>query len=214
MKTLLKSLAVCSALFAAGCPHGLPAGIVGPPVYAEGVPQDTHYEEMAMRTSEMAAEGEIPSDPHEAWVLAMQEIEDNGIRIVPKAEGLEAWGKFTTTFPSTIFVATDWEETNEAMQAVVLWHEIVHLREYDAHTPLVMGTIYLSVAEARWALEVQAYRESFRVMRIFKMSEEDIRKRMLPRAESLYTGYELGGMPKDYALQKAVEIWMLDSPNP
>jgi len=46
------------------------------------------------------------------------------------------------------------------------------------------------------------------------MSEEDIRKRMLPRAESLYTGYELGGMPKDYALQKAVEIWMLDSPNP
>ena len=33
-------------------------------------------------------------------------------------------------------------------------------------------------------------------------------------AASLYDGYDLGGMPKKYAIEKAVEIWMLDSPNP
>ena len=212
MNKILASLTVILMFFMTGCPHGLPEGIAGPPSYENGAPQDPHYEEMAMRTSEMAAEGEIPSDPHEAWLLAMQEIEDQGIRIVPKAEGIEKWDKFTTTFPSKVFVSKDWDDKDEATQAIILWHEIVHLREYDAHTPLVMGVIYLSVSEARWALEVQAYRESFRVMRLFGMEEEQIQKRMRPRAERLYVGYELSTMPKDYALDKAVEIWMLDAP--
>jgi hypothetical protein len=214
MKKVLTSLAVVLAFFMMGCPHGLPEGIVGPPVYQDGVPQDLHYEQMAMRTSEMAGEGEIPSDPHEAWVLAMQEIEDNGIRIIPKAQGIEKWEKFTTTFPTKIFVSKNWDTYDEATQAVILWHELVHVREYDAHTPLVMGTIYLGVAEARWALEVQAFRETFRVRRIFGEAEDKIRAAMRPRAERLYESYDLGGMPKEYAIDKAVEIWMLDSPNP
>jgi hypothetical protein len=140
----------------------------------------------------------------------MQEIEDNGIRILPKAEGIEQWEKFTTTFPTKIFVAKNWDEMDEASQAVILWHEIVHVREYDAHTPLKMGLMYL-VAEGRWALEVQAYRESYRVRRLFGATEEEIRKHMRPRAESLYTSYELGAMPKEYAIEKAIEIWMIDS---
>jgi hypothetical protein len=35
---------------------------------------------------------------------------------------------------------------------------------------------------------------------------------MTPRAESLYKDYELGAMPHDYAVKKAVEIWMRDVP--
>jgi len=213
MRTVLTSLALGLTLFATGCPHGPPIDIVGPPAYDEsGVPSTPFYEELANRTSEMAAEGVIPSDPHEAYVLAMQEIEDNGIRILPKAEGIEQWEKFTTTFPTKIFVAKDWDEMSEATQAEILWHEIVHVREYDAHTPLKMGLMYV-VAEGRWALEVQAYRESYRVKRLFGASEETIRGFMRPRAESLYTSYELGAMPKEYAIEKAIEIWMLDSPD-
>jgi len=212
MRTLLKSFAVGFVLFGTGCPHGPPAGLVGPPVYDEnGAPTDPFYEELAKRTSEMASEGEIPSDPHEAYLVAMQEIEDNGIKIVPKAEGIEQWEKFTTTFPTKIYVAKNWDEKSEAVQAQILWHEIVHVREYDTHTPLMMGFMYV-VPEGRWALEIQAYRESYRVERLFGVPEEKIRAALEPRAEFLYESYELRAMPHDYAIKKAVEIWMLDSP--
>jgi len=211
MKKVLTPFVFAFGLFMTGCPHGPTIEVVGPPVYEDGVPQDLFYEDLAKRTSEMARDGEIPSDPHEAWLVAMQEIEDNGIRILHKAQGIEKWDRFTTTFPTKIFVAKHWDELSEDVQAEILWHELVHVREYDEHTPLEMGAMYV-VPEGRWALEVQAYRESFRVQRIFGVPEETIRERMKPRAEKLYESYDLGAMPRDYAVNKAVEIWMLDSP--
>ena len=209
MKTVLTSALACSLFLSTGCPG---VTVHAPPRYADdGTPSDSYYEDLARATSEMAPDGVIPADPHEAYLLAMQEIEDNGIEIVPKADGhLEQWTKFTTTFPTKIFVAANWDEKSEDVQAEILWHEIVHVREYDKHTPLLMGLMYVT-AEGRWALEVQAYRESFRVQRLFGVSEERIQARMEPRAEALYKSYELGTMPHDYAIGKAVEIWMLDS---
>jgi len=209
MRTILVSAVACSFLLLAGCP-GLAVKVHAPPQYEDGVPSDSYYEDLARETSEMAANGVIPSDPHEAYLLAMQEIEDNGITILPKAEGIEQWQKFTTTFPTKIYVAATWDEMSEPTKAEILWHEIVHVREYDKHTPLLMGLMYVT-AEGRWALEVQAYRESYRVKRLFGVPEEEIRKMMKPRAESLYESYELATMPHDYAIDKAVEIWMLDS---
>ena len=194
-----------------GCHRKIPSEVAPPPLYLEGVPQDLYYENMAMRTEEMAPPGEIPSNPHEAYLLALQEIQDQGVELVPKATGFEKWDRFNTTFPGRIFISKNWDEKDEATRAAILWHEMVHLREYETHTPLIMGTIYLAVAEARWALEVQAYRESFRVWRTFGMPQEDLRERMIPRAESLYFDYELRAMPQEYAIRKAVEIWMLDS---
>ncbi len=210
MRTVLVSTLICSLVALSGC-KSLAGQVHGPPQYSEdNVPSDLYYENLAKETSEMAAEDVIPSDPHEAFLLAQQEIADAGIEIVPKAEGIEQWEKFTTTFPTKIFVSKGWDEKSEAFQAEILWHELVHVREYDKHTPLLMGLMYVT-AEGRWALEVQAYRESFRVQRIFGVPEDKIQAAMEPRAESLYTGYELGTMPHDYAISKAVEIWMLDS---
>jgi len=211
MRTVLASLLAGSLLFAGGCRTLGSVEVHAPPQYDEaGVPSDMYYEKLARRTSEMAADGEIPSDPHEAFVLAMQELDDRGVEIEPKAEGVEQWDKFTTTLPATVYTSKNWDQMDEATKAVVLWHEIVHLREYDEHTPLLMGLMYVT-AEGRWALEVQAYRETFRVRRIFGDTEENIRAAMMPTAEKLYEGYELGPMPRDYALGKAVEIWMEDS---
>lgn len=212
MSSLPRQAVLVGALLSmAGCPNfKLPS--YPPPAYAEdGTPSDPFFDQLAQRTSEMAEDGEISSDPEEALRVAHEYIDGRGIRIVPKAEGLEQWEKFTTTFPRKIFVAKDWDDKPPAIQAEILWHEIVHLREYDAHTPLDMGAMYF-VAEGRWALEVQAYRESFRVKRLFGVPEEEIRKMMGPRAESLYTSYELGAMPREYAIDRAVEIWMQDSP--
>lgn len=211
MRTVLLSVLLSSALFSiTGC-KSLGVRVHAPPTYADGVPSDTYYEKLAAETTDMSAEGQIPSDPHEAYLLAKQEIDDNGIEILPKAEGVEQWDRFTTTFPTKIFVAKGWDEYTEDRKAVILWHELVHVREYDRHTPLLMGLMYVT-AEGRWALEVQAYRESFRVERLFGVPEDRIRENMQATAENLYEGYELGTMPREYAIGKAIEIWMLDAP--
>lgn len=191
-----------------GCPHKLP--VHPPPQYSEdGMPSDTFYEDLATLTSEMAGAGEIPSDPEEARQAAYSYLEERNIRIIPKAEGYERWDKFTTTFPRSIFVSKNWDSMSVSAQAEVLWHEIVHVRQYDRHTPLGMGALYV-LAEGRWALEVQAYRESFRVQRLFGLSEEQISERLRPRAEQLYTEYELRTMPREYAVEMAIEIWSRD----
>jgi len=213
MRTLLVSLLTCLLIALGGC-RGVAVKVHAPPQYSEaGVPSDLYYEKLAHETADLSAEGEIPSDPHEAFLLAQQQIKDHGIDLVPKAEGVKEWEQFTTTFPTKIFVATDWDEKSEAAKAEILWHELVHVRQYDRHTPLLMGLMYV-MSEGRWALEVEAYRESFRVQRIFGVPEDKIRAQMKPRAEKLYKEYEFGTMPRDYAVNKAVEIWMLDSPNP
>jgi len=63
-------------------------------------------------------------------------------------------------------------------------------------------------------MEVQAYRETFNVLRIFGTPEDQIRASMERRAVRLYEAYQLGAMPREYAIERAIEIWMLDSPNP
>ena len=210
MRKVLLSALLGSALLSTSC-KSLGVRVHAPPTYTGNVPSDTYYEELAAETTEMATAGEIPADPHEAYLLAKQEIDDRGIEIVPKAEGYEQWDKFTTTFPTKIFVAKGWDEYTEDRKAVILWHELVHVREYDRHTPLLMGLMYVT-SEGRWALEVQAYRETFRVERKFGVPEDRIRENMDVAAEKLYEEYELGTMPRDYAIGKAIEIWLLDVP--
>ena len=196
---------------AAACGPLRSVRVQAPPQYADGVPSDLHYEKLAERTQEMALEGTIPDDPAEAYRVALALLEERGVQVVPKAtSGSEQWDAFTTAFPKTILVATDWNDLSETARATVLWHELVHLRQYEEHGELLMGLMYVT-AEGRWSMEVQAYRESFRVKRVLGESEDLIREGMKRRAASLYNSYELGAMPREYAINKAVEIWMLDS---
>jgi hypothetical protein len=210
-KLLTSILPVLLLLVMGGCRTLSSVRVHAPPQYEDGVPSDLHYEKLAVRTQEMAPDGFIPSDPHEAYELALAEIAKQDVQVLPKAEaGFEQWDRFTTAYPSVILVAPDWDERSEVSKAATLWHELVHLREYDEYGELLMGLMYLT-AEGRWAMEVQAYRETFRVYRIFGEPEENIREAMRSRAEALYDGYQLALMPREYAIEKAVEIWMLDS---
>jgi len=209
MNKLLVSFLACLLFLVTGCPRGA-TEVPEIPLYIEGLPTTRYYENLASDTSEMAPEGAISGDPEEALAQAQRLIKKRHIRILSKAEGHEGWGKFTTTFPRKIYVATYYEDLGPKFKAATLWHELVHVRQYDRHTPKYMGMLYLT-AEGRWAIEVQAYRETLRAMRQFGIPEKEIQKQMVPIAEMLYEQYELGSMPRSYAITKAVEIWMIDS---
>jgi|GEM_PF-2308410 len=191
-----------------GCP-GLAGRVPRPPTYEECVPSHSFYHDLAASTEDLSEPGEIPSDPHEALLLVEQELADLGISIEPKAQGMEDWSKFTTTFPDTIFVSVSFPDMEEAEKAEILWHERAHVQQYDRFGVEDFIVVY-AFAEGRWALEVAAYRESDRVARLFGATEEQIQARAARRADNLYDEYELGLMPRECAVSRAVEVWALD----
>jgi len=185
--------------------HGIPR----PPSYEDCVPTHRFYHDLAASTEDMSAPGEVSSDPDVALDRVLDDLESQGIALVPKASGIEDWSKFTTTFPDTIFLGRDFPTWSVAERAEILWHERVHVREYERLGVERFLVVY-AFAEGRWALEVQAYRESFRVMRTFGISEDVVLGLMRPRAESLYDNYDLDQMPRECAVQGAIDVWMLD----
>lgn len=216
MRTLLTAAIACS-LFATGCPGFVPDDVPRPPTYDDScAASDQFYYELAAETRDMSEDGAISSDPSVALAAAEAELDERGVDVQAKADGFEDWGRFTTTFPSTVYVSTKYADLDDGGKAATLWHELVHVREYDRHTPKKFFFIY-SYAEGRWALEVQAYRESFRAWRSFGEPEESIRERMILMAEKLFEDYQIGddgtgvGMPRQCAVSRAVEIWTQDS---
>lgn len=206
----MRHSAIFLCLSLAGCP-AFTSGVPRPPSYDEECqPTDPFYFELAATTEDMAKPGEIPEDPVEAYNKAKEILDSRGVQIIPKAEGIEDWSRFNTTFPESVYVSKRYPTYDEAKKAAILWHEIVHLREYDRHGVAKFFTIY-AFAEGRWALEVQAYRESFRIKRMWGEDEESIQAAMQPRIELIYEGYKLDQMPKQCAVQAAVEIWKRDA---
>jgi len=152
----------------------------------------------------------VPSDPQEAYDAALVEIDRLGLKLVPKAEvGSTKWDGFTTTFPDRILLDPKWEERTVESQAAILWHEIVHKKQWDDFGQDAM-TFRYAVAEGRWGLEVEAYRESFRVLRNFGWSEDRLGSEYKSRVESLWEGYFLQPMP-DCMKAKTIEIWKKDA---
>ena len=208
--TMRRIAAVSLVLGLLGCP-GFTEGVPRPPTYEECKPSDPFYWDMANATVDMAGPAEIPSDPIEAFKVAQEQIDDRKVKIIPKVDGFEDWSRFNTTFPDTIYTSKDYPNYSDAGKAAVLWHELVHVRQYDRHRAAKFFTMY-AFAEGRWAIEVQAYRESYRVRRLWGDDEENIREAMRSRAEMLYKEYELWQMPEECAIQGAIDIWMQDSP--
>ena len=204
MRTLL--LGACLVV---GCRFG--ATVQPPPIYdGECRPSPAYWEEYARETLDLAPEGFIPSDPDEAYAKALDEAERLGLRLVDKnAIGAAQWDGFTTTFPDTILLAANWDDKSTAHKAEILWHELVHKRAWDRLGREVFIARY-TVAAGRWGLEVQAYRESFRVQKLFGLTDEQVQRNIVSRADRLYSSYTLGGSMPECTKQTSIEIWNLD----
>lgn len=172
---------------------------------------ESYYKDLASSTQFLAEPNSIPSNPQEAKTVALKDIDDRGVSVETKADGIEAWERFNTTFPQAVYLTKDFDQKELEVQVILLWHEIVHLRQYEGMTPQTFYEHYV-FAEGRWALEVQAYREGFRVMRLLGLSEEKLREAMNTQAERLYENYLLEAIPKHCALEGAVSVWLRDAP--
>lgn len=203
----MRRLFLVSLVGLASC-KSFAAKVQPPPVYNEECkPTPAYWEGYARETADLAPEGYIPENPDEAYQKALDEVDRLGLRLVGKNEGVHAqWDGFSTTFPDTILLAADWDDKSIQSKAEILWHELVHKRQWDRLGREVFIARY-SVAAGRWGLEVPAYRESFRVEKLFGVPEDKIRENMERRAESLFVSYALGGSMPECTKQTSVEIW-------
>lgn len=124
-------------------------------------------------------------------MLAYYEAEARrrGIRIIPKA-GLfgSDWSKLTTTFWWNIRAGKNYESYSTQGKAGVLAHEWVHVVQWDVYP--FFGPRYLGPRWG-WAMEMQAYRETIRAMKVRSYTEKEMQDYVDGRAASLWKSYRL-----------------------
>jgi len=180
---------------------------VAPPSYYEDCSASHNfYYDLASDSSHLSDEGAIPPQHQAALEKAKHLISQRGIDIRSKGPGDGAWYGFTTTLPTVILTGEGFEDYPTGVQASILWHELVHVRQYESLGVPGFFKLYV-VPEGRWALEVQAYRESYIAQMQLGVPKSYLLGHTHKQAEDLYSGYYLQGMPQTCAVSKATELW-------
>ncbi len=80
--------------------------------------------------------------------------------------------KSSMTLAFRLYLGAGFEQRGRTDKAGLLWHEIVHMRQWRRLGPL-FALRYLD-ARYRWAYEIQGYRQQFRVWRAIGVSRKTI----------------------------------------
>lgn len=203
MRQFLPTLGVA---FLVGC-----TGLVAPrpPTYSEEcVPSSDYYLKMASSLRDVTPLEDVPQDPQEAYAKALVYLEEHEVSISTKGDG-DPTADFTTTLPGQIFLSAKFSALPIQYQAATLWHEIVHVNQWERMGKDVFIQHY-AYSEGRWALEVPAYRQSLRLVRKFGMDPSAYESYKTGRFNALYDKYALGTMPRECAEEHTLAIWGLD----
>ncbi len=100
-------------------------------------------------------------------------IDGFGMRIEKKTSRANVMSKFTTTYYKEMRLGIDFDELDEPIQAVVMAHELVHVYQWRHYGRAKFGPKYVMSGRFRWAMEMQAYRESVRWRKLMNDSKLD-----------------------------------------
>ena len=105
---------------------------------------------------------DIPKHPGRAYLKARFLIQEAGWGFKSQNTGTRFSRMFTVTMNHNIWLSESWEEYPVWKKAMILWHELVHIRQRQewGHTRFLLR--YMT-PRGRWAIEVPAYRMSIRV---------------------------------------------------
>lgn len=81
--------------------------------------------------------------------------------------------KTSVTMAFTLYLGKGFEQKGRTDKAGLLWHEIVHMRQWRKLTG-IFALRYAFDARYRWAYEIQGYRQQFRVWRALGVSRKII----------------------------------------
>jgi len=120
-----------------------------------------------------------------------------GVRLVSKRSlfGLR-FSKFSTAYYKEIRLGTTYNRKSDEWKAVTLGHELVHSRQWRGYGRNTFRTRYILSMRWRWAIEVQAYAESVRILAALGASREEISNYIDTRPGALWDSYGLRGLRK------------------
>jgi hypothetical protein len=138
---------------------------------------------------------------------------EHGYVIRQKSSLFGRLSKMSTTYYKEIRVGSRWETFTVAKKAAVLKHEIVHAKQWHHFGQATFGTKYIFSARFRWAMEVQAYRESTRAYRTLGATEPWLREYVTDVVPaSLWGSYGLRTLRKDDVFYETRKILMKELP--
>lgn len=132
------------------------------------------------------------NDLLERW---MQEAKGMGVRVVPKTSffGMRL-SKMSTTYYREIRLGTGYPDKRPEWKAVTMGHEMLHARQWRGYGRNKFRTRYLFWTRWRWAIEVQAYSESVRILVALGANDETLTEYIASRSDVLWNSYALKGL--------------------
>ena len=141
----------------------------------------------------------IPHNAEDAWEEASDLLKTEGFNLgvkgdyrVPKK--LRKFTRMSTTFgvpnAEAILFSKDFPSYPGYKKAEVGWHELGHVDQLNGMWPWLFNARYLFSQVWRWAIEVQCYRISVRVLKILK-GEKAAVKKARDVARSIASSYKL-----------------------
>ncbi len=117
-------------------------------------------------------------------------LKDLGMRIREKRIGGRRWKKYITTLRRVVLVPPGFDERSNKDQAVILGHELVHVRQARDMGWWKWFRRYLTDPRFRWSQEVAAYCESINILRALGADRSTLLGAAARYAEAL-AGYSL-----------------------
>jgi hypothetical protein len=138
---------------------------------------------------------------------------DAGYVIKPKTSFFGSrFSKMTTTYYKEIRVGDGWAGYTPPKKASILKHEIVHAKQWRHYGRGTFGARYIFSARFRWAMEVQAYRESVRAYRTLGAKESWLRTYATKDVpDILWQNYMLGVLRKGDVYEHTAKILLREA---
>lgn len=111
-----------------------------------------------------------------------------------KKSGGSKLARMSTTYYGSIRLGSKYDSLSDEWKSVLLAHELVHARQWRHFGRRTFRTRYLFWTRWRWAIEVQAYRESVRMLIALGASKGLIESYIDARTKSLLSNYTLSSL--------------------
>ena len=113
------------------------------------------------------------------------------VAIVKKPSTSLVLSKFATTLYTQIRVPHGFGDWGTASKAILLAHELVHVRQWRSMRARNFGARYIFSPRFRWSMEMQAYRETVRAQLLMGWTETAVANAIEQRADKLFADYSL-----------------------
>ena len=157
------------------------------------------------KSSKHHAAHEFSSNPTKALANEMREAQRLGVKIVYKVLNFGKWLTYSTTFLRWgIRLSPEWKGEQGFGKARHVRHELVHSRQWRGLGRALFGFLY-AIAEWRWAIEMQAFREDVKATVQAGVNKADVLEYVEERISDLSL-YSLGRLDQEHMEETTREL--------